>query len=264
MTNSILDNPDNMVVADASTEQPQRTITWEELRNSQHHQDDFLEKLERESKRDPISGRITDGPLGPDNHPDMKVFFTREPIHSKYLSALNDEPTSVIKEFITIIPPRNKFSKDFLTKHTIVEEIDKWRFPKEYEAFKQGKQGDFANTALLLLDWPEIQAHADIISQLKSIGVNSVEDLAKVSEFEGSKHVRDFKNWKNKAKGYVRNKNKPETQIELEGKLEKQDAEIASLHQKLAAMLELMEAQRNGAPPEPKKSYYKRKESDSE
>lgn len=210
---------------------------------------DYLQKLESEVERDPTNGRIISPVSRADWIPGLpaekqtKAYFSKERVLSKYETMKNGEPTYIIQEFITVIPPRDfngKAKQDFATVHTLATPIYQFRFPKEYEAFKKGKQ-TLPGMTTPLTHWPAINTDAQLIEEMASNAIKTVEDLATTGDIDGTRNIKNFSAWKVKAKTFLAEKNKPEATIELEAKLEEQQkksqAEIDALRKQVESLL---------------------------
>jgi hypothetical protein len=248
-------------------------VDWEKVRQLHHSDDQYLINLEKNTIRDPNTGRILRSPIGSDWDPKLdpdkqtKVWFSNERVLSKYETAKNNEPTYIVQEFITVIPPRlnaegKPTTKDYTTIHTIATPFYQWRFPNEYKAFKEGKQKVVGKTTLP--QWPPIMAHADVIEEMALIGIKTVEDLATTSEYYGKSHVKNFEVWKQKAKEYFAEKNKPQEVLAVENKLaeqqKKHDDEIKALTEQVNALIkQLSGTESEGREKGPDGKFVKRK-----
>lgn len=255
---SILDNPEDII--QVSNDPNAKPVDWETVKALHLDTDSqYLSNLERASTRDPNNGRLVKSPIGADWLYDdkgrllpperqTKVFFSRERVYSALETARNGEPTYLIKEFITIVPPKafdGKAQKDYNTIHTLLTPFYEWRFKKEYDSWKAGKAVFTGTTPLI--QWSGIQAYAALVDEMAQIGIKTVEDLATTSDFEGSKHVKNFKDWKEKAKAFVADKNKPQELVQVETKLaeqqKKHEAEITALTKQVEQLVSLIAKQ---------------------
>jgi hypothetical protein len=238
--------------------------------------DKVFADMESKSERDEPTGRLLRSPIGGDiyidnqgqrpTHLQTKVRFTNERIFSAHQTELTGEPTYIIKEFITIIPPRlaangGMYSKDYHTAHAQVTGEHKWRFPKEYAAFKEGKQKLILAEDTPLSQWSAIQAYADIVEIFATIGIQTVKDLAQTSEVEGKRHLVNFGEWRDKAKLFIKEVNKSEDEIVRDKKLSEQEQKIAALTEQVDKLLAALSQTQKSTPVEPvkSKSSYKRK-----
>lgn len=236
---------------------------WELFRNTSLNKDDErLEQFEKRSVRDPITGRIKRGPTDDDTA--LMVTFSMERVFSKFETFKNNgEPTYLLKEFITIIPPGQEKE---LTRHSLVEDIDKWRFPREYERFKKGL--DTAVEGTKLSTWKPMVHETALIREFEQIGIHTVEQLASTSDQDGNRHIRSFLPWKAQARKWMEANIKSDATVDLEKSVEDIKAahkrEIDAMNEKLERMMKLLEGDRLvSAPvglPTKKKSSYTRKE----
>lgn len=191
---------------------------------------------ETEITRDPRTGRIITDGLRDDA---LIVSFTTESVFSKLETYKNGgEPTYVPMDFITITIPGDRDN----SVHTPVTDYYQWRFPKEYAAFKQGKDGVINGTSLT--DWSEITPSQ--VKELSFHGITTVEQIANLSD-SVSGALRAFHKMKAKAKVFLEHRNKiaatTEVQTLLADRDEKHAAEMAEMKAKLDALMALVEVQ---------------------
>jgi hypothetical protein len=241
-----LNNADDFVVATNTSNPVQaQPISWEAMRDALHNRDtERLQQYERDSVRDVATGRIARGPTSSDLG--LRVTFSKERVYSPYLTYTNGEPTWDLKDFITIIPPGKEKE---LTRHSLVEPIDMWRFPKEWEAYTKGLKDVSIETDLT--EWSEIKTDAGFVKELNNIGIYTVEALASTSDQAGGTLIRAFQQWKAKAKHFVDGKNKSEATVTLENKLEaqriKHEAEMQRLQDMVSQLVTQLSANANTA-----------------
>jgi len=187
---------------------------------------------EADGVRDPQTGRfithkIYGGDLG------LNVQFTTEPVFSKkdtYLAG--GVPKYVDMDFITItIPGDNSVSI-----HTPVTDFHQFRFPREYEAFKRGKDASVVGTPLDM--WPALQPSQ--VAELKHQGIRTIEQLANLSD-SVSGSLRGFYALKNKAQQYLDDaKDKKAAAVvraQKDEQAERHKAEMKAMEDRFAAML---------------------------
>jgi|SRR5665213_3605301 len=250
---------ENSVAVNVSNTAPTPKPTWEEFRNAQHGNDDErLSQFETNSERDGTTGRILNGPTGRDT--ELKVTFTMERVFSKYDTFINKEETWVLREFVTVVPPGKELE---ITRHSIVEPMDIWRFPREYARFKAGLDSGVSGTRLA--DWKGITNDKSLIKELAAVGIETVEQLASTGDQEGVRYIRAFLTWKAKAKAFINANIKTEAQVNLEQKMEDNEAlhkaQLAALQatvDKLVTALSQKQVLAENTLPA-KKSTYKRK-----
>jgi hypothetical protein len=122
-----------------------------------------------------------------------------------------------------------------------VREVDKRRFPREYEAFKKGET---ITDGTPLSAWGEVAGNVDFLSQLRAFGFQTVEDIARMADsalrlFHGSL------TWKKKAQKFLDIQNKTKSAEAKDGEIEALRARLAALEAKGTES----EPKRRGRPP---------------
>lgn len=183
--------------------------------------------------RDPLTGRFAShrdygGDLG------LNVHFTSEPVFSKKETYLaGGVPKYVDMDFITITIPGDKYTE----VHRPVSDYDQWRFPREYEAFKRGKDAELVGTPLTM--WPALAASQ--VAELKHQGIRTIEQLAGLSD-SVSGSLRGFYALKNKAQQYLddaKDKNAAAmVRAQMDEQGERHKAEMKAMEDRFAAMLQ--------------------------
>lgn len=189
---------------------------------------------EAELTRDPRTGRIITDGLRDDA---LIVSFTTDKVFSKVETYKNGgDPTYVDMDFITITVPGDRDN----TVHTPVTDYYQWRFPKEYAAFKQGKDGIINGTPLA--DWTEVSPSQ--VKELSFHGITTVEQIANLSD-SVSGALRAFHKMKAKAKVFLEHRNKvaatTEVQTLLAEQAQQHATEMAEMKAKLDALMALVE-----------------------
>lgn len=188
---------------------------------------------ESEGVRDPLTGRfVTHKSYGGDLG--LNVQFTTEPVFSKKETYLaGGVPKYVDMDFITITIPGDKFTE----VHRPVTDFDQWRFPREYEAFKRGKDAELVGTPLTM--WPALTASQ--VAELKHQGIRTIEQLATLSD-SVSGSLRGFYALKNKAQQFLddaKDKNAAAVvRAQMDEQAERHKAEMKALEDRMAAMLQ--------------------------
>lgn len=103
-----------------------------------------------------------------------------------------------------------------------VRDVDKMRWPDEYERFKRGESGQ---NGIPLSKWPECANDIDFIDQMRAIRINTVEDMANMSDtalrlFHGALE------WRVKAQAFLAEKQR-------EYRLQSQEAAAMATQQEL-------------------------------
>lgn len=198
---------------------------------------------EMEGVRDPLTGRfathkIYGGDLG------LNVQFTTESVFSKKETYLaGGVPKYVDMDFITITIPGDKHT----SIHTPVTDFHEWRFPKEYEAFKRGKDAEVVGTPLAM--WPALQPSQ--VAELKHQGVRTIEQLASLSD-SVSGSLRGFYALKSKAQQFLDDAKDKNAAAVVRAQMDEQEArhkaELKAMEDRLAVMLQEAMAAKEAKP----------------
>lgn len=160
--------------------------------------------------------------------------FSIKPVFDQFTSNEKGRPVYVDREFVTIIVPGDK--------HSVVmrqaRELDKTRFPRQYEAFQQGKEEQQSGTPLSLMPW----ITPSRVEEYKFFKVVTVEQLAAISD-EVGKNFMGLQQDKLKAKEYLDAANRGVGAQELEDKLAERDNELAALKAQMAELLAAKETE---------------------
>ncbi len=160
--------------------------------------------------------------------------FSTKPVFNQYESNEKQRPVYEDREFITIIVPGDK--------HSVVmrqaRDTDIKRFPRQYEAFKQGKEEQQAGTPLSLMPWITPAR----VEEYKFFKIVTVEQLAQAPD-EGGKNFMGFQQDKQKAQEYLDASQRGVSSQEMEDKLAERDAELAALKAQMAELLAEKEAE---------------------
>jgi hypothetical protein len=151
---------------------------------------------------------------------------------------LPDAPVYRKVEFITIDIPGDKT----LRIHRPVMAADKQRFRAKYEAFKNGMGEPTEGTPVEEL--PEI-SHGQI-SELKYVGVTTIEQLAKVSDSSPMMTMMGGVSLKRKAAEWVTKNRKSSVVTQTNEALKERDDKIAKMEEQIAALIASSEAARGG------------------
>jgi hypothetical protein len=154
--------------------------------------------------------------------------FGVRPVFNQFASNEAGRPIYLDREFITIIVPGDKHS-------VIMRQIrqqDIQRFPKQYQAFKQGKEEQQQGTPLTIMPWmPPSRAE-----EYKFFKIVTVEQLASAPD-EVGKNFMGFQNDKQKAQEYLDASQRGVGLQEMEVQLAQRDGEIALLKKQMEELL---------------------------
>lgn len=126
-----------------------------------------------------------------------------------------------------------------------VREVDRMRWPEQYERFKKGEQGTDGTP---LAKWPEVAMDIDFIDQMRAFRILTVEDMAKMGDsalrlFHGSLEYRK------KAQVWLQKQAKEAGEADSSDK----DRRIQELEDQMRAMMEKMSAAAASVEAEPVK-----------
>lgn len=154
--------------------------------------------------------------------------FSVKPVFDQFSSNEKKRPIYLDRDFITIIVPGDK--------HSVVmrqaRQVDVQRFPKQYEAFKAGKDEQQQGTPLGLMPW----ISPGRVEEYKFFKIVTVEQLANASD-EGGKNFMGFQADKTKAKEYMDAANRGVGVQEMEDQLAKRDLELSELRSQMDELL---------------------------
>jgi hypothetical protein len=185
------------------------------------HQLDADGEIFRDSR-----GRILGSRSG-DLHSDaiLVVKFSRRKVLHKFKTIEAGNPVLVDVEFITYFVPGKERE---LINDRPVNDYDKWRFKKEYEAFSSGGAGDGTAISALSLSPGDISA-------LNNNGIYTVEQLATISD-DVCKVIPNVSDHRTAAERYLKTQVTASTK-ELQERLAAQGEQIEELKKMLAASL---------------------------
>lgn len=156
--------------------------------------------------------------------------FAVKPVFDQHSSNEKGRPIYMDKDFITIIVPGDK--------HSVVmrqaRQVDIQRFPKQYEAYKAGKEEQQQGTPLGLMPW----VSPGRVEEYKFFKIVTVEQLANASD-EGGKNFMGFQADKIKAKEYMDAANRGIGVQEMEDKLAIRDNQLTELRAQVDELLAL-------------------------
>ena len=155
------------------------------------------------------------------------VQFFVEAVQNNYKSEQAGRPIFDEVEMIRIMTPG---ARDvFVGKVNISYQQ---RFPKQYAAFKAGKEQPMEGTPLEEVPFLSVAQ----VAELKAINVKTLEQLANMSDANAQQVMGNF-GLRQKAQNFlaVAKENAPVTQMQAE--LEKRDAEILALKQQMEQLL---------------------------
>lgn len=151
------------------------------------------------------------------------VKFMHEAVEDEAKTAASGVVSYKDVEFVHIIIPGNKN----LVIHDIANEQHKFRFIREYEAFKNGQHIDIEGTPLKM--WPQISTAQ--CQTLASINVYSVEQLAEVADSFISR--LNLSSLKYKAKAWLDSQAGQASVMKHQSELEARDREINAVKAEL-------------------------------
>lgn len=197
---------------------------------------DRFEDAEARSVRNPVTGRIV-------HHPDygsdegLIVKFSTEARFSKLETfKANNVAKYIDMDFITIIVPGNRD----LTIHAPVTDFYQWRFKREWDAFKQGKEAALIGTPLEMM--PGISPSET--EELKHQGIRTIEQLASLSD-SSSGVMRGFYAMKAKAQRFLDDAKNAAVPAALRAQLDEQAVELAAMKAQLEAVLATTKPKKN-------------------
>lgn len=126
-----------------------------------------------------------------------------------------------------------------------VRDVDRMRWPDEYERFKRGEQG---TNGIPLSKWPECANDIDFIDQMRAIRINTVEDMANMPDtalrlFHGALEYRV------KAQAFLAEKQREQRIMAQESAAMATAAELDALRQEIAALKAAQESRSKGGRP---------------
>lgn len=158
--------------------------------------------------------------------------FSNKAVFDQYASNEKGRPIYLDRDFITIIVPGDK--------HSVVmrqaRDVDIKRFPRQYEAYKAGKEEQQQGTPLGLMPWMT----PGRVEEYKFFKIVTVEQLAEASD-EGGKNFMGFQADKQKAKEYMDASQRGVGAQEMEDQLSERDKEIAELKEQMATLMAAQE-----------------------
>lgn len=177
------------------------------------------------------------------------VRFSLEARVDEHASAEDGKPKWVNREYITIHVPGDKTN----VPHRPVEEKDKRRFARQYEAWKRGQEA--APEGQPLKEWAAISPAE--VQMLAQANVYTVEQLANVSD-ANAQRVGPILALRDKARRHVEQLRVAAPVEALNAKMQAQERELADLRERLARLTEGQEPltleptpRRRGRPSEP-------------
>lgn len=129
---------------------------------------------------------------------ELHVEFRMEAVHQGHKSAVEGRPIYEDAPFIRIMFPGDRTK----TVDRPVNDTDKQRFPRQWEAFQ--KQEEQVASGTPITEWPPVSKSQAL--ELKALNIHTVEQLAAISDsacdsFLGARGLREKANaWLSKAK----------------------------------------------------------------
>lgn len=167
--------------------------------------------------------------------------FSVKPVFDQFASNEKGRPIYLDRDFITIIVPGDK--------HSVVmrqaRDVDIKRFPRQFEAYKAGKEEQQQGTPLGLMPWMS----PGRVEEYKFFKIVTVEQLANASD-EGGKNFMGFQADKQKAREYMDAANRGVGVQEMEDQLAQRDNELAELRAQMDELLAAKSAEVSDAIPD--------------
>ncbi len=154
--------------------------------------------------------------------------FSTKAVFDQFKSNEEGRPIYLDRDFVTIIVPGDKHS--VVMRQARPQDIQ--RFPRQYEAYKAGKEEQQQGTPLSLMPWMS----PGRVEEYKFFKIVTVEQLANASD-EGGKNFMGFQADKQKAKEYMDASQRGVGAQEMEDELASRDAELAELKAQMAELL---------------------------
>jgi hypothetical protein len=161
----------------------------------------------------------------------LYVQFYVRPVMHAYKSSEAGRPIYEEKEYIKIIVPGDSKT----TVDCPVDNTFRQRFEKQYDKFKKGLEQAVTGTPLEV--WPQMSV--GMVTELKSVGVQTVEQLAELSDANIQRFMGGNM-WRQKAQAFLDAAAGDSANSKLAMELEKRDSEIAALK---AQMDQILKAQ---------------------
>lgn len=158
----------------------------------------------------------------------LYVQFYVRPIMHAFKSAEAGRPIYEEKEYIKIIVPGDSKT----TVDCPVDDTFRQRFEKQYDKFKKGLEQAVTGTPLEV--WPQMSV--GMVAELKSVGVQTVEQLAGMSDANIQKFMGGNM-WRQKAQAFLDAAAGDAANSKLAMELEKRDSEISALKNQMDAIL---------------------------
>ena len=132
------------------------------------------------------------------------------------------------KEYIVVvIPGDSKTTGEFP-----VDDIFRRRFPKQYAAFKEGRELAASGTPLEM--WPQMTV--GMVAELKAMNIRTVEELAALDDGRAQK-IMGSHDLRRRAQVFIEAAKGEATNNKIVVELEKRDEEIAELKRQMAELL---------------------------
>lgn len=155
-------------------------------------------------------------------------FFVHPKLNSQK-SADEGRPIYEDREYIQIMQPGNKESIVMRP----ARDMDRQRFPKQYQAFKNN-EGDYVS-GTRLEEWPAISR--SMVEELKYFNVRTVEQLVNISDAQSQK-IMGINQLKTRAKAFLEVCGKSSEAESLASALEERDLRLQQMEEQLAALQE--------------------------
>lgn len=158
----------------------------------------------------------------------LYVQFYVRPVMHAFKSSEAGRPIYEEKEYIKIIVPGDSKT----TVDCPVDNTFRQRFEKQYDKFKKGLEQAVTGTPLEV--WPQMSV--GMVAELKSVGVQTVEQLAELSDANIQRFMGGNM-WRQKAQAFLDAAAGDATNSKMAAELEKRDSEIAVLKSQMEQLM---------------------------
>lgn len=126
-----------------------------------------------------------------------------------------------------------------------VRDVDRQRWPDEYERFKKGEAG---TNGIPLSKWPECANDIDFIDQMRAIRINTVEDMANMSD-SALRLFHGALEWRVKAQVFMAEKQKEQKIAAQQEAAMATQSELEELRRQIAELKASVPAKNKGGRP---------------
>ena len=167
---------------------------------------------------------------------DERVFaqFYDHPSYNKQKSAEEGRPIFDSTTYVRIVIPGNRSG---IVERPAREE-DVQRFPKQNQAYIDGKSEHIEGTRLDMVPWMSV----NLVAELRALQIQTVEQLAGMADGLLSKHM-GLRHYHELAKAYLAEAKEGAGLTRLQQELEDRDSRIAALEEQLRMVSSKLEKQ---------------------